>query len=160
MPSVLFVCTGNQFRSPIAAAHFRQLLVSAGREDNWWVGSAGTWAIEGTPSPAEAIAAAARLGANLQEHRSRTVSRPLLTDSDLIVVMTSGQREGICLEFPETCSRVRLLAELSGGLPGDVPDPPSAPLQIFEIMQDVCQLVERGFPTIIRLSEELSEHRS
>lgn len=84
---VLVVCHGNRCRSPFAAAlldqRFAQLhspirIVSAG------------YAAPNQPCPADAIAAAAVYGVDLSAHRSRQVTRPLLSDTQLVLVMDAG----------------------------------------------------------------------
>jgi len=160
MPSVLFVCTGNQFRSPVAAACFKRLLTNQAASKEWGVQSAGTWAIEDQPLPLEAVAAAARLGMNLEDHRTRTISEQMLRDFDLIVVMERGQKEAIGLEFPWAGARVHLLAEMSSVQPGDIPDPNSEPADADEILQEVCRLVQHGFARIQQLATDMPEQRA
>lgn len=160
MPSVLFVCTGNQFRSPVAAARFRQLLKDTAVATEWRVDSAGIWTVEGEPSPVEATAAALDLGMSLEGHRTRMISGDMLNEADLVVVMTRGQQEAIGVEFPAVRGRTCLLSELAGGLPGDIPDPPSAPAEIPHITKEVCSLVEQGFDAMRKLAELHMENRS
>ncbi len=90
MPSILFVCTANQFRSPIAAAKFSCLLGKDELTKEWTVDSAGTWAEEGLPVHPKAIQAATKLGLTLSEHASREVNKDILNKADLIVVMEHG----------------------------------------------------------------------
>nr|NIM45857.1 hypothetical protein [Nitrososphaeria archaeon] len=52
MPAVLFVCSANQCRSPIAEVLFREHLEQIGIGDEWRVESAGIWAMDGAPAMA------------------------------------------------------------------------------------------------------------
>jgi protein-tyrosine-phosphatase len=85
---VLFVCTGNLCRSPMAAALLRAELEAREVEDVE-VESAGTWAIDGSPATHDAIGTLAGLGIDLRGHRSKHLSRSQLTRADLIVAMTT-----------------------------------------------------------------------
>ena len=87
MPSVLFVCTGNLFRSPLAAALFSRELRFAKPPGEWRVESAGILAQTGKPVPTELVKAAAAVGIDLKDHRSRRVDESLLERFDSIVVM-------------------------------------------------------------------------
>ena len=49
MPKVLFVCTANRFRSPLAAAIFKRFLLESQETGRWRVSSAGTWTRSGLP---------------------------------------------------------------------------------------------------------------
>ena len=157
MQSVLFVCTGNQFRSPAAAACFQRLLTNAGCTD-WLVESAGTWVLTDQVPPEAARRAAAKLGLNIGDHRARAIDGVMLQEFDLIVVMERGQKEAIGLEFPLAAPRVHLLTEVSGNPPGDVRDPMSPPFEIDKVMQEVCSLVQQGFERIKNLATDMPEH--
>ena len=61
MPTVLFVCTGNLHRSPLAAAFLRRLLQES-KLAGWQVESAGTWTVSEKRLPAEAISFGEFLG--------------------------------------------------------------------------------------------------
>src|SRR5512141_235703 len=104
MPSVLFVCTANRFRSPLAAAIFsraleeennREIASLIHRTGPWKVRSAGTWAIPGQSVIPEAYQAAQKLGLNLADHRAERVSVQLLSAYDLILVMQASQKEAL-----------------------------------------------------------------
>lgn len=85
---VLFVCTGNTCRSPLAAAALAaELEAERGRVE---VGSAGTAAWDGQPASEGAIEVARADGIDLAEHRSRRVTPALLRASDLVLVMERG----------------------------------------------------------------------
>jgi len=119
-PSVLFVCTANACRSPMAVALWNEKL---GREGLFWrTGSAGTMASEGEPASIKAQQALMVRGINISSHRSRPFSLDLGLAFSLILTMELGQKEVIIAEFPELASRVYLLTEMVS-LCHDISDP-------------------------------------
>jgi protein-tyrosine phosphatase len=151
MPSVLFVCTANQFRSPIAAACFLQQIGRENLANEWRVESAGTWGVSGLGAPAMALEAAAALGLGglLDGHRSRQIDRELLEGFDLVLVMEGGHKEAICAEFPSVCRRVSLLSELVDGIPYDIPDPGNPGVDPAESGAILLDLIARGREKIL-----------
>jgi protein-tyrosine phosphatase len=106
---VLFVCTGNQCRSPMA----EKLLAAAvgGRAGDLTVSSAG-FVSEGTPSPPEAVAALSALGIDLSSHRSRTATPDLLRSSSLVVAMTRQHLIDLAVESPSEWNRFFTFADV------------------------------------------------
>ncbi len=86
---VLFVCSGNTCRSPLAEAAFRRLLAAAGRTDIA-VGSAGTGAYDGAPASEGAYLVALEAGLDLSGHRARLLTREMVAQADLILTMAKG----------------------------------------------------------------------
>lgn len=155
MPSILFVCTANQFRSPIAAALFRKKLAEQPRPGKWEIASAGTWTTPGlAPSPV-ASRLARGLGLSLDGHHTELVSHSRLAKFDLVLVMESGHREALLAEFPSNGGRVFLLAEVVDKIRYDIPDPARAPEHAERFARELCELVERGFETICKLAERI-----
>ena len=85
---VLFVCTGNLCRSPMAELLLRDALERRDCTDIE-VASVGTWAYEGSPATSEAVAVLQEMGIDLSQHRSRAAELAELEEADLIVAMTS-----------------------------------------------------------------------
>jgi len=85
---ILFVCTGNTCRSPLAEAIARRLIADAGME-NVTVSSAGTSAMQGSPASDAAILIGVERGLDLSEHRSRPLTAEMLAESDLVLVMSN-----------------------------------------------------------------------
>jgi protein-tyrosine phosphatase len=157
MPSILFVCTGNQFRSPIAAAAFLKKLNDEGGAEVWRVESAGTWAAVDQPPLPAALQAAAACDLTLEGHKARMVEDSILSSADLILVMESGQREAIISEFPKVRKRVFLLSKVVEGIDYDIPDPLASEEYLTEeIAKEVCELVSKGFRKICDLAQHLS----
>lgn len=119
---VLFVCTGNTCRSPLAvAALVRELGDDASRVE---VLSAGTSAIDGQPASEGTRDVAARSGLDLAGHRSRRATAPLVRASDFVVVMEEHHRAAIeALGIPD--DRVHVMSEWPE--PGDPGLPVSDP---------------------------------
>lgn len=151
MPSVLFVCTANRFRSPFAAASFRRELASRKMGSGWRVSSAGTWTTNGLPATDSAVLAARRLGLDLAGHLSRPVNASILQASDLIIVMERGQREALCSEFPGCGHKVYLLSWAADGVDYSIPDTPTS-LHAGDVLRDIDQLICRGFDRICALA--------
>ncbi len=150
MPSILFVCTGNQYRSPIAAAYLSRLLIERGVE-GWQVDSAGTWAVPARPIYPDAAHAASKLGVDVGSHVTRLVDEATLKDHDLILVMEKGQREALNVEFPAVRDRVFLLSDMLDSAPFDVPDPVVSTDDTEVILRDMCDVIRHGLPRIMEL---------
>ncbi len=159
MPSILFVCTANQYRSPIAAAYFHKLLHDQHSEPGWLAGSAGTWTVPEQSLPLEVAQMALLLGLRVEGHRTQIVNDSLLAIYDLILVMEKGHKEAVRVEFPAVRERVYLLSEMVDGVPFDIPDPHSYPDQGYRILRDMCDLIQQGLPRIEQLAGELSRSR-
>lgn len=78
--AVLFICTGNICRSPMAEAFAHALGIEAA--------SAGTWAVQGGPATGPAIAAMAEVGIDLTDHRARPLDAVIDEPWDAVFGMT------------------------------------------------------------------------
>jgi protein-tyrosine phosphatase len=146
MPAVLFVCTANQFRSPLAAACFSRKLSSLNWRGDWIIQSAGTWASPGISALPVAIVAARKLGVSLEDHRTRCVTSALVSTQDLILVMESGQKEAMQSEFAIFSRRMFLLSEVVQNKAEDISDPVMSDTESYiETAIKIHNLIERGF---------------
>ena len=113
--SVLFVCTGNICRSPIAEFYLRELLSP---DEGIVVSSAGTHALHGEKMPQRGIDHANQLGLNgIERHRARTLSEMEIASSSLILTMTLEQRRAVIELVPSAMRKtfsVREFARISG----------------------------------------------
>jgi protein-tyrosine-phosphatase len=153
-PLVLFVCTGNQIRSPLSAAIFRQRLIESGLQNNFRVESAGTWTLSGKNDP-NARLAALRMGLDIEEHRSRIIDKSLLLDACLVIVMELGQKEALEVEYPQIRGKVRLLSRLAGEPSYNIPDPSGKELEIYlQTGEELSRLVNSAFDSICKILQK------
>jgi protein-tyrosine-phosphatase len=152
-PSVLFVCTANICRSPMAMALMRARLERL-EEDwkDWLVESAGTWTVGGVPASSMSQKSMARRGLSLMGHLSRPVTEALLQKFNLILTMESGHKEALCVEFPSIAPRIFLLSEMAGE-EAPIDDPYGGNIQDFEqAIRDIDNYLEVGWSKIIMLA--------
>jgi protein-tyrosine-phosphatase len=160
MPSVLFVCTADRFRSPFAAALFRHRLGQEADGQDWSIGSAGTWADSNKLVIPPMKRIAGHLHLDLSAHKSRRINRDLLHSYDLILVMESNQREALLVEFPEIENRLFLLSEVTIDRAYDIPDPHAQPGNTFEdVATELQDLIDRGYKNIYDLAFRLHDDR-
>jgi protein-tyrosine-phosphatase len=133
MKKVLFVCTGNTCRSPMAETLFRH---RAG-DIEWEASSAGTFAMPGSPASENSIAAMKELGIDISNHRSQPLTSELVNSVDLIITMTAGHRAQILDIFPEVEDRVFLINAFgTSKVPADVSDPFGGSLSAYTQIRD------------------------
>ncbi len=159
MPSVLFVCMANRFRSPLAAALFQKSLQEKGASAGWQVGSAGTWASPGQPALPSVLAAARDLGLDLSGHQSARVDEAMLNAYDLILVMQSSQKEALQSEFPSLYEHIYLLSHVLERRTYDFPDLSETEREVAEVSADLDALIRQGLDNICVLATYLHNMR-
>lgn len=128
--NVLFVCTGNTCRSPMAAALFNKIAVE--RNLDVRIESAGLFAHDGDPASTEAIIAMKKYGIDLLGHHAQTINTELLEKSDLILTMTAAHKMVI---EPSAQGKTYTLCEYAG-MDGDIPDPYGGDVAEYEECAD------------------------
>lgn len=126
---VLFVCSGNTCRSPLAEVAFRRLLQEAGRHDIV-VSSAGTGAYDGSPASEGTFLVGLEEGLDLSAHRARLLDEKLVADADLILTMARGHMARVARLGGE--GRVWLLGDYARAPgPVEVSDPFGGDVSIY-----------------------------
>lgn len=150
MVSVLFVCTGNLCRSPIAEQLFISLLKKSGRSTGWTVSSAGTWTRDGMAVLPFSQKLARNFGIDLGAYRTKSIASLSIHKFDLVIVMEKNHKEALSAEFPGMQDRIFLLTKLAGQIPYDIKDPIlQDEITAVDIIQDMKECLEQAFPTII-----------
>ena len=131
---ILFVCTGNTCRSPMAAGLAKRLLAEQldcelgqlsrlGQE----VLSAGVSAAAGAPASRHAVSAAAGRRADIEKHRTKTLTNELINAADLIWCMTRQHVEEVISAVPDAAGKTSLL-----DVTGDIADPIGGDAGVYE----------------------------
>lgn len=109
---LLFVCTGNTCRSPMAAHILRLILEEKGLSEHVSIASAGLAAFEGdTMAPRAQEVLKDLWDIDGSGHLSQGLSIGLLRDQDMILTMTSDQSEQLKKQLPEMTARISTLME-------------------------------------------------
>jgi protein-tyrosine phosphatase len=152
MHSVLFVCTANICRSPMAMGLLRKLTETD--QSNWSIDSAGVWAVPGLLASEFAQLALAEKGIDISDHRSKAVTSDLLDNFKLILVMERRHKEVLWSVFPDHRSRILMLTELHDKV-ADIADPIGMTLHDYEsTAQKLEQIIQEGIHRIIKLSND------
>ena len=116
---ILFVCTGNTCRSPMAMTLARGLLaeklgvpITELHKHGYSIHSAGIAGFGGGRASTHAVEVMEERGfVSLEEHRSRAVSREMLHAADLIIALGHGHRDSILQFEPGLIDRVHVISE-------------------------------------------------
>ncbi len=157
MPRIVFVCTKNQFRSPLAAAILRRELATRNMPGEWIVESAGSWVANLAPATPEALIEAAKRGLDLSTHTSKGIEGIHREKIDLFLVMEEGQKESILLDYPKLRNKTYLLSELTG-LSFSIPDPYVTRESYSEIALEIETLIQGNVEKIIALAYGLKRY--
>jgi glycine hydroxymethyltransferase len=150
MKTILFICTGNICRSPMAEGIFRQAVQGRG---NYRVGSAGLGAMEGQPPSAHAVEAVKELGIDISNQRSRMLSPSLVAQADYIFGMTHSHVDTVMLLYPQAAEKTFLLREFDDTLDPfekDISDPIGGSYEIYMNCRDQ---IEQGIVSLLRFIE-------
>jgi glycine hydroxymethyltransferase len=151
MKTVLFVCTGNICRSPMA-----QGLCLHATQGQLRVLSAGLGAVDGLPPSDFAVQAMRELSLDIRQIRSRQLTQALVNEADYIFGMTHSHVETIAMLFPQAAEKTFLLREFDDTLDDfekDITDPIGGSIEIYRICRDQ---IEQGLASILKFMNQTS----
>ena len=132
MKRILFVCTGNTCRSPMAEYLLKAALKEK-KAKGIRVSSAGICGEVGRPMSEHAKKALSLLGIRAGKFRARQLTQAMLDESNLVLVMTQSHKRAL-----PPAKNVFTVGEFTGG--GDVPDPYGGTLEDYLRTRDALAL--------------------
>lgn len=147
MRKILFVCTANICRSPMAAGIFDAL--AGDMRLDLRSESAGVAALVGEPAAPHAVRAVDEMGIDIRGHRARQVDRAMVQAADLVLAMTSQHAQTLQRNFPEFRKKIQTLPECStGDTVAGIADPYGYGFSVYrttarELLRHVELLLER-----------------
>ena len=117
---IIFVCTGNTCRSPMAAALAAQIFAESGLDVE--IFSAGVSAVKGQPASLHAIQVMKDSGLCLQSHKASDICGEALESAGLVLTMTASHRAILLSDYPAAEGKIFTLAGYAGDTQ-DVADP-------------------------------------
>lgn len=142
---LLFVCTGNTCRSPLAEVIARHLIADRAIPD-LTVGSAGTSAWADSTASDGSLLVALEHGLNLGDHRSRTLAQELVNNAQIILTMGPHHLDRV--ESLGGAGRSWLLTDFAAGEPRPISDPFGGDLDVYrstfvELEQAIDAVLDR-----------------
>lgn len=138
---VIFICTGNTCRSPMAEALFKKLLTDKGITDIE-VSSAGLMTADGLPASENSVKAMAEIGMDISAHRSRQLTAEMLNGA-VAVTMTAAQAQ-MLKNFTDSVM----------AMPSEIPDPYGGSLDEYVSCRDAIAAV---LPEVLERLEEYED---
>ncbi len=158
MKTVLFVCTGNTCRSSMAEGLFRDMVKNRGLQDELNIESAGVFAASGQPASPQAIEAMKRQSIDINNHKSRQLTKQMIEKADLILTMTNNHKRAIISMDSEAVGKTFTLNEYAHENKSkhrDIMDPYGFPVEEYE--KSLIEIKNALINVIEKLTEKNGE---
>ena len=150
MTKIIFVCTGNICRSPMAQYYAQSVINKRANSENYYIESAGINAYQGEGSTQNAIDAMKQYGIDLSKHKANTLENSLIEEADYIIGMTELHKNILMQIYPKLKNKIFTLREVAGNdmYSMDIEDPWGYNLDVYvniakQIVENVDKFLEK-----------------
>ena len=145
--NILFICTGNTCRSPMAEGLLKDMAEKKGIELN--VTSAGIFAFDGEEVSRDAVDAMKEEGIDISQHRARIIHKDLVESADLILTMSRYHKMELLRKYDFLKGKVYTLKEYAYGREEDISDPFGMGIGAYrkareEIKEALREIIDKG----------------
>lgn len=146
MKSIMFICTGNVCRSPMAHFYMQKKLKDLNKENEYIISSCGTHAVNGQNATNNAIKAMESYGVDLTKHRATNIQDSNIKDYDLIFTLTEDHKKQVLEFYPSLSDKVFVLKVYVNNkeIYKDIDDPWGLDINVYnETAKDIIANIDK-----------------
>ncbi|MCS7258189.1 MAG: low molecular weight protein arginine phosphatase [candidate division WOR-3 bacterium] len=151
--TILFVCSGNSCRSPMAEALMKKILNEEKPQFPIKIrtASCGTIALNNMPPSENAVKVLSEYGIDLTGHRTRRISKSAIKNADLILVMEKAHKEKILEIMPNAQTKTFLISEFASGSSKEIVDPIGMSINGYRnVANDLYDLLKKIYKKLLK----------
>lgn len=151
MIKILFVCTGNTCRSPMAQGLCQKYISENMLVGQFGCASAGLDVKPGSPISENAWTVMNEIGIDMSSHRSKMVTQEMMQEADYVYTMSSTHKNMLEAMFPKEADKIRVLGH-------PIFDPYGQNLEFYRFSRD--SLKDKVYTAMDNLLDDLAEQRA
>lgn len=152
MKHILFVCSGNTCRSPMAEGILKKYLLQNNLDNKFDVSSAGIFAFEGDTANIKSQLVCTENAIDISGHQSKLLDSQTVNSADYIIAMTKELKAQIANRYLDDINKIYTLGEIAKNPESNIPDPFGQSLDIYRNTYDMLDALIKEF--VQRLLEE------